>query len=112
MKSPKPRTKKNALIISLCVLPGMGHWFLGMRNLGGIIAASSLVALLYPLAQFMLTFRTDVEMTVAGGAQPELLAALTTAWASDGGLLLGGLVLVLGLWAISALDLIRRKDLP
>ncbi len=103
-----PRNPKTALFLSLLVLPGTGHWYLGHKRLGSLFAAITSIALLYPLAKFTRTMQRAIEVALLNEASTHILSALQLAWQSTGSLILGGLAIIVIIWAIAAADVYRR----
>ncbi|MBI2343109.1 MAG: hypothetical protein HYV02_02045 [Deltaproteobacteria bacterium] len=112
MKTRKSGSRRAALLLTLLVFPGLGHWHLGHRQLGGLIAALTTVAFLYPLAQFTRTLRQsmDVMFSTMAPTSGIIWAGLRTAWNMHRtSIFIGGLALLV-LWGGACLDLLRRKE--
>lgn len=109
MNASDARSPKTALWLSLLVLPGAGHWYLGHKRLGSGFAAATTVALLYPLAQLLGVARRTIESAMATETMPRLSAALSTAWQVKGTWVLWGLTIMLVLWLVAACDIYRRR---
>lgn len=95
--------------MSLLVMPGMGHWYLGKRRAGALLAAGSMTALLYPLTRYVWAL-SDAMETLAQmdpNTLPAALSALNMAWAQESGAVLIGLGLFIVCWLGGALDLLR-----
>lgn len=105
------RTQLTALSLSLLVLPGAGHWYLGRRMAGGIYAAISLIALLYPLLRYVRAMSSALHeiATAAPSAMGSAITALSTAWTRESPALMAGLLALLLCWLIAAADLLRRR---
>lgn len=108
MNTPAPRSAKTALFLSLLVLPGAGHWYLGRKRLGSLFAATTTIALLYPLAQLTRVVRETIESAMLTETAPQLSTALRTAWQAKGSLVVWGMFVMLILWIVAACDVYRR----
>ncbi len=102
------RSSKTAIMLSLLVLPGAGHWYLGRKRSGSFFAAVTITALLYPLVRFMRTFRDIIESSIGNESAPNFPAMLSQAWTADGSIILWGLGLMMAIWLIAVLDVLRR----
>lgn len=104
------RRRLIALALSLLVLPGAGHWYLGRRRTGGILAAVAITAALYPLLRYVRGITAALHdlaaapIETAGGP----LLALSMAWRHEFPWIVGGLILLLLLWLYAAADLLCR----
>lgn len=105
-------SKKTALTMSLLVLPGSGHWYLGLKKLGSLIAAASLCAMLYPLALFTGTLREQIELIALDNQSefPSIVDAFSVAWQSEGNTIIVGLIILLLIWIFAAVDILRIKE--
>lgn len=102
--------KRTALLLSACVLPGLGQLYLGRKVAG--IAIIMVVNLLLLLALFVVLkgLGPVIAAKVAGGAvttSPDEVVAALKGVSGFGKGFLGGFVLV---WAFSVADLLRHRD--
>lgn len=106
-----PRSRRTALFLSLCVLPGAGQWYLRERTRGALFMAVSVVAACYPLLRFVQEMNAISESLLAGpDPTPSLLwDAAQAAWALHGSWVWGGLLVILVCWLVAAVDLLRRR---
>ncbi|MBI4238360.1 MAG: hypothetical protein HY696_08090 [Deltaproteobacteria bacterium] len=106
-----PRSRRTALFLSLCVLPGAGQWYLRERTRGGLFMAVSLVAACYPLLRFVRSMNAIGETLLSQpDPTPSLLwDAAGQAWALHGNWVFGGIALMLVCWVVAAGDLLRRR---
>ncbi len=102
--------KSHALILSLFVMPGAGHWHLGLRNIGSLIAAVSTLCFLYPLWRFTGRMRTLIETVTNDPLAPtfSFRELLERVWQSESPLIIGGMILLVVIWIGAALDIWRR----
>lgn len=107
----RPRSCRAALVLSLTILPGLGHWYLGRRNLGALIGTITLLVFLYPLYRFTGTTTAMIEEQIAAGATevwPATWAAIHAAWQQESTIMYWGLGLLAICWIGAACDLWRR----
>lgn len=99
-----------ALALSLFVIPGAGHWYLGRRKAGGLFAAWATVALLYPLIGYVKALNDALREMAA--SPPELMGhaimALHQAWTLERTSIMIGLISILVAWAVAAIDVLRK----
>lgn len=109
----RPRSRRAALVLSLSILPGLGHWYLGRRNLGALIGTITLLVFLYPLYRFTGTTTAMLEEQMAAGST-EVWAttwdAMQAAWQQEATIIYWGLGLLAACWLGAALDLWRRRN--
>lgn len=102
--------------MSLLVMPGMGHWYLGKRRAGSLLAAGSMIALLYPLTRYAWALADAMETLsqMNPDTLPAALSALNAAWVQESQSVLIGLGLFFVCWIGGALDLLRAptKEAP
>lgn len=100
-----------ALIFSLCILPGAGHWYLRQRLRASFYAVITLSAILYPLVRISSAISIAMENLLLQD-DPSFLRMGTVLSAVVEGesmtLVLGLLALVL-CWVAAAADLIVRR---
>lgn len=107
----RPRSRRAALVLSLGILPGLGHWYLGRRNLGALIGTITLLVFLYPLYRFTGTTTAMIEEQIAVGSTEvwaTTWAAMQAAWQQEATSIYWGLGLLAACWLGAALDLWRR----
>jgi len=102
-----PSSRWIPLILTLTVLPGMGHWYLKKRLKGILLMGLSLILLLGAIARFfsVLFALANVRET----QRPPNLQPLTLVLETlrlDYPVLLSFLALLLAVWALSIIDMI------
>ena len=105
-----PQRKILALLISLFVLPGMGHVYLGEKKKGYLLAILICLFLLF----LILFFEINLVQEAQKAANPfQILSSIfdyaAMAWMKDRLVYNTGLGLITLLWAYAAVDLLRKK---
>ncbi|MBI4367564.1 MAG: hypothetical protein HY543_12180 [Deltaproteobacteria bacterium] len=99
-----------ALLLTVLVLPGAGHWYLGRKRAGSLFAAWAIVALCYPLIRYARALANALQMLAT--ATPDLIgsavSALHTAWQTEATHLYLGFGLALACWILAAVDVVKR----
>ena len=112
LTSRAPRSRRTAVLLSLLVLPGSGHWYLGFKRIGSYIAALASLAFLVPIARFAYAFRVAIETQAMMDPTtlPDFASAIHQAWSDEMLVILIGVAIALVCWIGAAIDLGLRKE--
>ncbi|MFH1830672.1 MAG: hypothetical protein ABH871_07855 [Pseudomonadota bacterium] len=110
MGESKDKNLMRALIMNALLLPGSGHYFIGAKRKGLLMAVATLIFIIAPAIKFVTTFSYALEHQPPPGVSGSLgiLAAMGFAWKAHGGFIVISIFTVILLWAYGIADIAIR----
>lgn len=106
---PKTKSKLTALLLSLFVLPGLGHLHLGKKKEGYLIIALVVVVILVMSLFFVQEYKTQIHTISSSYSFFNMMwEGIKKTWEATQTTSLLALEAIGIIWLASALDLIRR----
>lgn len=100
-----------AILLNALVLPGTGHFYLGKKTKGLVIALATTLLIFLPLYRYSMTAFYTIQLASAKSSDVMVgLNAMSSAWAIHRSMILWAMVGVLLLWIYAIADLIILKN--
>ena len=107
---PAESTKEltSALLLNAAIMPGSGHYALGLRRQGAAIMTAVVLLVIAPIARFTLGVLAAIRHAAAEAVPLRTLEALSSTWQAQRSFLLACLFGIVAIWIYAIADIALR----